>query len=728
MGYSETIMRMIITGTVQGVGFRPTVKRVASLLKLKGAVWNDGSRVIIDASDIYNLKRELLKNLPPLAKIDSIDILESDTSKYTDFSIISSNYENSGVSIPTDTAICNKCLMEIRSNSRRKNYAFTTCPDCGARFTLLEKTPYDRKNTSMAAFPMCDLCAQEYTSTEDRRMHHQTICCPNCGPEYYLLDNSGNKLPGDPIQQFAKIIDSGKIGVAKSWGGMHICTILDNVQYFRKWYGRKQKPFAIMVKNIDVAKKYVKLTEKEKQLLMSPHRPIILADITDTSLCKDIAPGLNNIGIFLPYTGMQYILFDNLVNDALIMTSANFPGEPMILDDKDAMRLGADAYLFHNQKIINRADDSVVRIYQNNTQFLRKSRGFIPSFIHFPSNHCTVGIGAQKNLTAAIVANNKIYPTQYIGDGGSLGVIDYLESSTDSLIQLLDKTPEIIGMDLHPSYSNKKYGKKLSEKYNASIIEIQHHWAHAASLMLDCGLEESISLTIDGTGYGTDGNMWGGEVLYSDYKNFDRIAHLQYIPLIGSEAALYDLRRLKFAVDCLNGENNCLVDDNTANLMKKIMKKSVKTSSLGRFLDTIAFTLNICSKRTYDGEPAMKIEPYLSKGKYIEGFETETVNGTIMTTHLFQDIPKNTGKEDIAYSIVKCVIDELTNDACDVALSKGISKIGLTGGVSYNRPICDMFSTAVKNRGMEPVFHNKIPNGDGGISAGQAAIASKSLD
>ena len=720
-------MRIIIGGTVQGVGFRPTVQRVAVSLGLKGRVWNDGSRVMIDVDDAILLKDALLKELPPLAKVESLEIIDHPMPECDGFSIVHSENRSRGVSIPTDTAVCDDCLKEMRSAGRRKGYAFTTCTNCGARFTLLSSLPYDREKTAMADFPMCDSCRHEYTSIEDRRFHHQTVCCPECGPKYRLTDRSGNEIPGDPIPKFAEIIDSGKIGIAKSWGGMHICCTLDNIGKLRETYHRPQKPFAIMVRDIDAAERFVHLTEKEKELLTSPNRPIVLAEKRDENLCKNLAPGLDNIGIFLPYTGMQHILFDCLAHDALIMTSANIPGEPMILRDEDVMEeLAADCYLLHDQRIINRADDSVVRAYKDRTLFIRKSRGFIPSYLTTDSDVCAVGIGAQENLSGTVAAYGRMYSTQYIGNGESLNVAEYLEKATDSFIDLLGCTPQAIAMDLHPAYVNRKYGKALSERFSVPLLEVQHHWAHAASLLAESGLDEAVVLTLDGTGHGTDGNAWGGEVLRADYKGFDRIAHMQYIPLIGGEKAVTDPVRLKFAIDEINGVDSGIVPERNAEVYRKMIPKSIGTSAMGRFLDALAVTLDICRDRTYDGEPAMKTEPYLSKGRYIEGFETETVGGVIGTAKLFRDIPKGR-KEDIAYSMTKTVIDEMVNVACDSAQSKGIEHIGLTGGVSYSAPICRMVEDAVISRGLKFIMHDKVPCGDGGISVGQAAIAQRSV-
>ena len=716
-------MRIIIGGTVQGVGFRPTVQRVAVSLGLNGRVWNDGSRVMIDVDDAMTLRDALMKELPPLAKVESVEIVDHPMPDCEGFSIVHSENRSRGVSIPTDTAVCDDCLKEMRSQGRRKGYAFTTCTNCGARFTLLSSLPYDRDRTAMSEFPMCDACRKEYTDISDRRFHHQTVCCPECGPKYRLTDREGNELPGDPIPAFAEMMDYGKIGIAKSWGGMHICCLPERIGKLRELYHRPQKPFAIMVRDLETAEKYVKLTEKERELLTSPNRPIVLAEKKDKDLCKDLAPGLDNIGIFLPYTGMQHILFDCLAHDALIMTSANVPGEPMILRDEDVLEeLAADCYLFHNQDIINRADDSVVRAYGDRTLFIRKSRGFIPSYLTTRSDVCTVGIGAQENLSGTVAAYGRMYSTQYIGNGESLNVAEYLETATDSFIDLLGCTPQAVAMDLHPAYVNRRYGKKLSERYDVPIFEIQHHWAHAASLLVENDIDEAVVLTLDGTGHGTDGNAWGGEVLRASLEDYKRVAHLQYIPLIGGEKAVTDPVRLKFAIDEINGIDTGIVPETNANVYRKMIGKSIGTSAMGRFLDALAVTLDICRQRTYDGEPAMKTEPCLAKGKMIEGFETETVSGVIGTAKMFRDIPKGS-REDIAYSMTRTVIDEMVNVACDDAMTKGINVIGLSGGVSYSAPVCKMVEDAVRTRGMRFIMHDKVPCGDGGISVGQAAIA-----
>ena len=718
-------MRFIIRGTVQGVGFRPAVYRAAEIMGLRGRVYNDGASVIIETDGNFSFIEELKRNLPALAVIESVDAEEYELPfDVVDFSIVESSKTNSGIGIPADTAVCDNCLKDMKEG-RRKGYAFTTCTECGARFTLMSSNPYDRVRTSMDAYPMCDSCKSEYSDPGDRRFHHQTVCCEECGPSYYVLDSEGNRIDGEPLSVFADFIEKGKIGIIKGWGGMHICSSLKHTQELREWYGRANKPFAVMVKDTDALIKYSDPTDVEFNTVTSPQRPIVLIKKKDT-IPEAVSPGLDNVGIFLPYTGIQHLLFERMNEDALIMTSANVPGEPMILKDEDVLSMEADIYLLHNQEIINRADDSVVKFAGKNRYFLRKARGYIPSYIDIGMNGDVVALGPQENLTASVTSKGRIYTTQHIGNGESIGVLEFLESATGFFMDTLETKPSVIAVDLHPGYQNRRFASRLSEETGAEIVEIQHHWAHCASLMADAGIDEISCLSVDGTGHGTDGNAWGGEVMSADYEKFERVAHLEYIPLLGGEKALHDIRRLFFAINSINGKDSDFVTEKEAEIFTKMISASVKTSSLGRILDALSYSLGICDYRTYDGEPAMKIEPYLSKGKLIDGFETDITDGTIGTAHLFSQIDTNCSKADTAYTIVKTIVDKMTESAAD-SLQNGVRHIGITGGVSYSVPITEMFVSKVKELGYEPVLHNRVPNGDGGISVGQAAIALKGL-
>ena len=439
------------------------------------------------------------------------------------------------------------------------------------------------------------------------------------------------------------------------------------------------------------------------------------------------APGLDNIGMFLPYTGMHHILFSHLEHDALVMTSANVPGEPMVTDDTRAKELNADAYLLHDQPIVNRADDTVLRMYGDRTQYLRRSRGSIPFGLDIDMAGDAVALGAQENLTGSVASRGRIWPTQYIGNGEKIGVPEYLEEAVRTQMGFVGCSPQAVAVDLHPGYANRRLGKALTEENGAELVEVQHHWAHAASLMADNRLDGCVALALDGTGHGDDGMAWGGEVLSADYSGYSRAAHLEYIPLLGSERALYDLRRLKFAIDTMNGTENHDFPDRDAAVLSKLMDRSVRSSSMGRLLDALAYALGVCRERTYDGEPAMKLEPLLARGKLVDGFETETVNGVVRTAHLFDRIDGTVRREDAAYSIVYNVMSELVESSIQESDRTGLDHIGITGGVSVNSVITRMFEDMVISSLHPIAMHRDVPNGDGGISVGQAAIARRRI-
>jgi len=718
-------MKLLIRGTVQGVGFRPTVYRSAVKIGANGMVWNNGSDVVIDTDKGKELLETIKRDLPPLARIDSVEFIEEEYKGGEGFSIALSKQNGDGASIPADSAVCDDCLKEMMSPSRRFKYPFTTCTNCGPRFTLLSGMPYDRPLTSMKDFPLCPECQKEFSDPTFRRFHHQTICCPVCGPRYRLENDKAPMNTSDPIGELAKELDKGCIAVVKGWGGMHICCTLDRLKEMREWYGRKEKPFAIMFRDMESLKRYAEPTPYEEELLQSPNRPIVLMKKKQNEFTELASPGLDNIGSFLPYTGMHHLLFSELKHDALVMTSANVPGEPMIVDDQRIKELGADLYLLHDQPILNRADDTVVRLLDDRTQFIRRSRGNVPFHISIPFKGCAVGMGPQENLTASVAYDGNIWPTQYIGNGEKIGVPEYLEEAVRTQIGFLNCRPEMIAMDLHPGYSNRPLAKTLASEYGAELIEVQHHWAHAASLMVDNRIDSCVALTLDGTGHGDDGTAWGGEVLASDFDSYKRVAHLENIPLLGSERALYDLRRLRFAIDAINGRENNDFTESEAAVMNKLMGKSVMTSSFGRILDALSYSLGVCTQRTYDGEPAMKLEPLLARGKLVKGFETETVNGVVKTTHLFH--PSNEKREDVAYSVVYNIMKELVRSASEAADSMGIGTLGLTGGVSYNYTISRMFIDLAKESEHPIALHKDVPNGDGGVSIGQVAIATKRL-
>lgn len=734
-------MKIFIRGTVQGVGFRPTVYRVAKSLGLSGYVLNKGSNVEIGIKEDEKAEEflnSLTKELPPLASIGEIEVKDEPISRYEDFKIMNSSEGLKTSVTPVDTAICEECVRELfDAGNRRYLYPFINCTSCGARFSVIENVPYDRSNTSMRVFKMCEECFAEYTNPMDRRFHAQTTSCTECGPEYTLYgrdkviqDIDGGKAP---LKTFARLIDEGAVGIAKSWGGMHIISKFEEANRMRQLYGRQAKPFAVMFRDLSTIKNYADLEATAEKLLTSPQRPIVLLDKTSVDL-SDISPGLDSVGVYLPYSGLHHILFHYLNAEGIIMTSANISGEPMAIRNEDAFLLNADYFLLHNREIVNRIDDSVIRCYNGQKFFLRKSRGFVPTAINIPYTDRVLSLGAGENVSLSISKGANLYTSQYIGNTFHYPTLEFLASSKEQMMQVLGLSMnelDAIGVDMHPRYTTRRYGKEQSEEYSIELVEVQHHWAHAASLMLDTGVDEVVALALDGTGYGTDGKAWGGEILSTNYYSFDRVASLEEIPLIGGDAAIKDTRRILFAILSLLNREVRFFSDKETEVLEKLMKRAPNTSSFGRVLDALSCYLGICQKMTYDGEPAMKLERYLAQGEPKYEFETEVEDKgrrIVRTLPLFDQLAEygaiNTEKKkaDIAYSFVLALIKELVEIAADACSRNGISCIGITGGVSYDLPIVKMAEALVKNKGLRFLTHGTIPNGDGGISIGQNVI------
>lgn len=589
----------------------------------------------------------------------------------------------------------------------------------------------------MNEFALCEDCQREYKDPIDRRFHAQTVSCPECGPKYTLYDKYKNVIDGDPIETFAELIDDGAIGIIKSWGGMHLVCNFGEIKRFRRWYKREAKPFAIMLRDLETAKDYLVIEECEVRALRSSRRTIVLLKKRKDKLevLKGASPGLGNVGVFLPYTGLHHLLFHHLKSDGVLMTSANLPGKPMIIKNEDAFNLRVDAYLLHDRDIINRIDDSVIRFYNDKKFFLRRSRGFVPYKIKIPHTKKVVSIGAEENVNSSVSTDGNLYISQYIGNTKYYPTMEFLASSTDNLIDLLDIVEvDGIGIDLHPRYLTRRFGRELAERFHTEIFEVQHHWAHAASLMIDNGIEETIiSLTLDGAGYGTDGSIWGGEILASSFDHFERVGHLEQIPLIGGDAATRDPRRIVFSIFEMLGKGPIYFEEKESEILRNLMGKSPITSSFGRVLDALSCYLGIGVKRTYDGEPAMRLERYLEAGNMSIDFETETVDHKVARMlPLFDQLygysyKSEKEKADLVYSFVYTLLEKMTEIAIENASAEGIEYIGISGGVSYNVPIVRMVEKFVKDGGLKFLTHKEIPNGDGGISVGQNAVVGARL-
>jgi len=728
--------RILIYGVVQGVGFRPTVYRIARALGLKGYVRNNGSNVEVVIDKDHELFIETLKKeLPPLAKLDHIEVHDLKKSLATrEFVIKESKEGRRDAPIPPDTAMCDDCLREMLDRSdRRYMYPFTNCTNCGARFSVIADMPYDRPNTSMKEFKLCKDCLAEYKDPANRRFHAQTISCWKEGLGYSLFDKKGKVIKcDDPIKEFARRTDDGAIGVVKGWGGMHISCILDRIPAMREWYRRPSKPFAVMVRDLEVAQRFAILDEFSEQLLTSPARPItIVPRREDVPGLDGISPGLGNIGIYLPYGGVHHLLFEHLEADALVMTSANPAGEPMIIDNKESFSLGLDMYLLHNRMIINRVDDSVLIPFEGRRFFIRKSRGYTPLYLPVRYKQIVLSVGPERNVNASISKAGRVYTSQYIGHSYKYHVMEFLEHGTRYLMRLLGiKKLDAVAMDMHPQYPTRAFAKRMAEEFDAPLFEVQHHHAHATSLMLDNGIDKKIAcISVDGTGYGPDGTIWGGEILVNDYIGMDRVGTLQAIPLLGGDAAIRDPRRMVFAIREQLNLGNELYPDREASVLKKMMKGSIMTTSLGRVLDALSCWLGIGCARSYDGEPAMRLETFLSQGKpSLESNFKVDIQGSdpaiIQTLPMFKKLDNllclhGQHKADLALSFVSALMKAMVGIAAQGAKDTGTKYIGLTGGVSYNLPIVRIVSEEVKKTGMTLLLHDQVPNGDGGISIGQ---------
>lgn len=746
--------KLTISGTVQGVGFRPFVYRTAKKYNVRGYIKNSSNSVelLIEGSGVAISKflDTIKNNSPPLSRITDIEIKPCKEKNFKDFQILKSEkHGESGSVMPPDVAMCDACFSEVfdREN-RRYLYPFTVCADCGPRFTIIESLPYDRENTTMSGFQMCDACRQEYLDIMERRFRAEPICCPDCGPLYELYRGKENTLSKNPIKDAAAALDGGKIVAIKGTGGTHLCvrtTDSDAIKRMRLLLKRPWKPFAIMARDIGEAHKIAYICEKEEKLLLSPQRPVVLLS-KKNKLSGRISPGLGSIGIMLPYSGMHHLLLHYSKQPAFVMTSANVPGEPMAIDNEDILSLFADFTLLHNRTIKNRCDDSVLKVIGNEGSHIRRSRGFVPLPIKVKDTKMTVlSLGAELDVTACIMKKDKAFLTQYIGNTTKPGTLEYLESAVHNLMELtgVDK-PDAIAVDMHPSFNTSALGLELSKKLAVPLIKCQHHFAHSASLKAESNKEKMVCIAADGVGYGNDGTVWGGEIITID-GGFERNGSLMPQLMPGGDlSAQYPLR---FAAGVLSRkyDQNELSGiflpyfgmDELNILLKQIETRfnSPLTSSTGRVLDSISALLGLCSERTYEGEPAMRLEAFAMKGKDIvdmpvvinktEGRYMLDTTGIIEAVYLAMN---EHSLPDIAASAQNAIARGLCQMAIKTAHDKNIDVIGFSGGVAYNDAIVSAAGSLAGEEGFEFITHTKVPCGDGGISLGQAMMGVSELD
>ena len=799
-----------VFGIVQGVGFRPTVKRHADACDIAGSVSNKGPYVEIFAEGseecVHSFIKQIQEEPPKRAVILKLDVenvesgedgihkVESETDSKEKFQIIESEKEEGEIFVSPDIAICPECKKELYDkNDRRYLHPFINCTCCGPRLTILDSMPYDRVRTSMGEFPMCEKCEYEYTHAETRRFDAQPVCCNDCGPEVYLL---GRKERGaDAIRYTRKVLSEGGIVAVKGIGGFHLCCDAakeETVARLRQRKKRPMKPFAVMMKDLDIVRRECETEPHLEEILDGHQKPIILLPKKEGgTLCESVAPDNPKIGVMLPYAPVQLLLFDyqdeTKVSDCLVMTSANTSGAPICRDDEDALNELSglcDVILSHDRKIRLRADDTVMDFYRGEPYMIRRSRGYapLPFMMGNEFKGQVLAVGGELKNAFCIGKNQLFYPSPYIGDMGDVRTVKALKESVKRMEELLETKPQIVACDMHPSYNTRA----AAEEMGLPVFLVQHHYAHILSCMAEnewTTEKKVIGVSFDGTGYGTDGTIWGGEILLADYDSFTRWGCIEPFAQTGGDASAKEGWRI--AVSLLGkiyGKENALLIIETLGLCEPKLAKlqftmeerginTVQSTSAGRLFDAVSAILDIRKSSTFEGEASTSLqfaaEKWLdAQKKKIAGSEDFAESGIITDYGELKSISdvaqksvveKNNSinrniKADLYYlptlSLVKEVAErklagENSNQlalhfhrrlagmivsACEKAREEtGINTVALSGGVYQNKLLLDYSVTMLEERGFHVLRHHLLPPNDGGISLGQAVAAMRSL-
>ena len=799
-----------VFGIVQGVGFRPTVKRHADACDIAGSVSNKGPYVEIFAEGseecVHSFIKQIQEEPPKRAVILKLDVenvesgedgihkVEAETDSKEKFQIIESEKEEGEIFVSPDIAICPECKKELYDkNDRRYLHPFINCTCCGPRLTILDSMPYDRVRTSMGEFPMCEKCEYEYTHAETRRFDAQPVCCNDCGPEVYLL---GRKERGaDAIRYTRKVISEGGIVAVKGIGGFHLCCDAakeETVARLRQRKKRPMKPFAVMMKDLDVVRRECETEPHLEEILDGHQKPIILLPKKEGgTLCESVAPDNPKIGVMLPYAPVQLLLFDyqdeTKVSDCLVMTSANTSGAPICRDDEDALNELSglcDVILSHDRKIRLRADDTVMDFYRGEPYMIRRSRGYapLPFMMGNEFKGQVLAVGGELKNAFCIGKNQLFYPSPYIGDMGDVRTVKALKESVKRMEELLETKPQIVACDMHPSYNTRA----AAEEMGLPVFLVQHHYAHILSCMAEnewTTEKRVIGVSFDGTGYGTDGTIWGGEILLADYDSFTRWGCIEPFAQTGGDASAKEGWRI--AVSLLGkiyGKENALLIIETLGLCEPKLAKlqftmeerginTVQSTSAGRLFDAVSAILDIRKSSTFEGEASTSLqfaaEKWLdAQKKKIAGSEDFAESGIITDYGELKSISdvaqksvveKNNSinrniKADLYYLPTLSLVKELAErklagensnqlalhfhrrlagmivSACEKAREEtGINTVALSGGVYQNKLLLDYSVTMLEERGFHVLRHHLLPPNDGGISLGQAVAAMRSL-
>ena len=737
-----------VTGLVQGVGFRPFIYRIAVENGIKGWVENNIRGVIIQAQAnedaLEKFIREITEKAPPAAAVDSIDVVNIEVQDFTSFDIRISTDDVAGITeISPDIAVCDDCLEDMKKQPNRIAYPFTNCTNCGPRFTIIKDLPYDRDKTTMASFVMCGTCRKEYSDVLDRRFHAQPVACNHCGPEYTLF-YEGRKYEdfGEILEKTISLTEAGRIIAIKGMGGYHLmcdATNEDSVSRLRSRKLREGKPFAVMFRSFSDLKNYADITMAEKDFLLSWQRPIVLLK-TKKELALSVNNGFNRMGVMLPYMPFHHQLFEKLKTPAIVLTSGNLSDEPIILENEKArneLAQIADAFLVYNRDIFNRTDDSVAMVVNEKISMVRRSRGYAPTPVRTKLNVDGIfAAGAELVNCFAVGKENLALMSQHIGDLKNLETFEFYEETVEKFNNLFRVEPLLAAVDMHPDYFSTRFGKEIG----VEVTEVQHHHAHIASCMAEHGLDEKvIGVSLDGTGYGDDGKIWGGEFFVCDLAKYERKTHFKYVPIPGGDAVtkepwrtaisyLYQVygRDLKnLGLDFLKDIPAMKVD-----LIIEAIEKNINSplsSSCGRLFDAVSALINLCTISKFHAEAPMRLESVADPD--VSGIYTSTIGDVIdfgeMIREIVTDLKSELSIAAISSKFHNTLVDVIVRAAQKIKGESEINKVVFSGGSFQNAILLGKAEMHLLEKGFEVFTHQVVPSNDGGIALGQLAIAAK---
>lgn len=864
----ENVSKKInVYGIVQGVGFRPFIKRLADEHGIKGSVCNKGSHVEIHAcaspENIEAFLADITEKAPPRARILKVKSSDSELDSHDDFKIIGSGRDRGNIFVSPDIATCQKCEAELfDKKNRRYLHPFINCTDCGPRLTILDSMPYDRERTSMGDFPMCAACSSEYDDVHSRRYHAQPVCCNDCGPALYKLDGTANinfasdgannagdtaraekiahiagstriseeaayaantaadggngagdavhaansmsavekfrslssgsmrgktmraESAGRIIQEARKIIRSGGIIAVKGIGGFHLCCDAENslaVSRLRKLKNRPYKPFAVMMRDKDVVMRECDVSQDELNILAGAERPILLLEKkSSSSICEETAPGNPNIGVMLPYTPIHMLLFrypvdpdGEYITDSLIMTSGNPSGAPICKSDEEAAKYLSpmcDMIISHDRDIRIRADDTVMRCYKGKPYMIRRSRGYapLPVMMGDETGVPVIAFGGELKNTFCLAEGAMYYLSPHIGDMANIDSINALSSAVERMTALLEIEPLAAVCDLHPAYNTSAAAKEFAANRGIRLIEVQHHYAHAVSCMAENDYRDDvIAVVFDGTGYGVDGTIWGGEILRAGLKDFERLAHIEPFVHAGGDVPVKEGWRTAYSIiDAIYGAHSDDVDGEIRNKADASVERvagylqlgsererqavrfmldnginTVSSTSMGRIFDAVSAILGIKSKNTFEGEMSMALEFAAENaersdrsmpryfGKMLSNIDDDEF--VLCTTALIREILElklSGGETDVlARFFHEALADMVVMACCYIRTKTELNAVVLSGGVFQNMLLLELCEEGLKNEGFTVLKHSVVPANDGGIALGQAVIAAMQM-